>query len=595
MNMRRTLIPAVVFTGFLFAGGLNGPDGANIPAARAAEGGAAGKVAGKAVDARPAGVAADFLSSHYAQSRYDWRSAHRYMAQVLRNDPGRPELLKRAMIIAMGAGDLGAAAGHARSLYNVAPENTLAGLIVAVDGLVHGRPEDTVGAMDAMPPGEITDFIGPLLRGWAAVAQGELDTGRLNKSTIHAYSGALMALQMKDTPRAMELMQGMTDAGGISPYDAERAGDLMVMAGLTREAQALYEGVLAHDAGSKKLAKKVAALKAGKGIEAMIPAMNIRTAPQGAAVAMYDMARILFDERSDGSVKLFTQMALALDPSMQEARVLMANVLARNGRHDEALDFLAAVKPGDPAYLDIKHYMADLMVDSGRPDEAQALLEGLFRDYGDVDAVVRVGDIHRGRQDFAAALRAYDDAAAKIGPQVPEQYWYLLYARGMAHERVGQWNEAERDLKAALDYRPDHPYLINYLAYGWADRGLHLDEALEMLQRAVALRPGDGYISDSLGWVLYKLGRYDEALPELERAVELLPYDATLNDHLGDVYWKNGRRLEARFQWERAMNVAQDEDMKAKVRTKLATGLAVTPVREAKTDIAPADLGIPIP
>ena len=87
-----------------------------------------------------------------------------------------------------------------------------------------------------------------------------------------------------------------------------------------------------------------------------------------------------------------------------------------------------------------------------------------------------------------------------------------------------------------------------------ADRGLNLAESLDMIARAADLRPRDGYITDSLGWVHYRMGNYEEAVAPLEKAVELLPYDPTINDHLGDAYWQVGRKTEARFQWRRALN-----------------------------------------
>ena len=94
-----------------------------------------------------------------------------------------------------------------------------------------------------------------------------------------------------------------------------------------------------------------------------------------------------------------------------------------------------------------------------------------------------------------------------------------------------------------------------------------------MIQRAVSGRPDDGYITDSLGWVYYKLGRYEESVSPLERAVELLPYDPIINDHLGDAYWKVGRRLEARFQWERAKNHSDDPELIKVIDHKLENGL----------------------
>ena len=128
-------------------------------------------------------------------------------------------------------------------------------------------------------------------------------------------------------------------------------------------------------------------------------------------------------------------------------------------------------------------------------------------------------------------------------------------------------------MSAALEFQPEHPFVLNYLGYSWADQGINLEKSREMIERAVDLRPDDGYIADSLGWVLYRMGRYQEAVAPLERAVELLPYDPVINDHLGDAYWKVGRRLEARFQWERARNHTEDEELITAVQHKMINGL----------------------
>ena len=110
-----------------------------------------------------------------------------------------------------------------------------------------------------------------------------------------------------------------------------------------------------------------------------------------------------------------------------------------------------------------------------------------------------------------------------------------------------------------------------------------------MIRKAVSLRPEDGYITDSLGWVLYRMGRYEQAIPHLERAVELLPYDPVINDHLGDAYWQVGRKLEARFQWTRAGNHSEDAQLLETIAVKMEDGLTNIPVTKAAsaTSIAP--------
>ena len=102
---------------------------------------------------------------------------------------------------------------------------------------------------------------------------------------------------------------------------------------------------------------------------------------------------------------------------------------------------------------------------------------------------------------------------------------------------------------------------------------MHFDQALEMIQMAVAAVPQDGYIVDSLGWAFFKLGRTDEAVTTLEQAVQLLPNDPEINDHLGDAYWKAGRELEAKFQWKIAASVDTIGNVKKRTIPKLANGL----------------------
>jgi len=115
--------------------------------------------------------------------------------------------------------------------------------------------------------------------------------------------------------------------------------------------------------------------------------------------------------------------------------------------------------------------------------------------------------------------------------------------------------------------------VLNYLGYSWVDQGVHLDEGMRMIQRAVEQRPDDGYIVDSLGWAYFRTGNNDEAVKHLERAVELKPEDPTINDHLGDAYWKVGRTLEAQFQWAHARDLNPEPDDLKKIAEKLKSGL----------------------
>jgi Flp pilus assembly protein TadD len=151
--------------------------------------------------------------------------------------------------------------------------------------------------------------------------------------------------------------------------------------------------------------------------------------------------------------------------------------------------------------------------------------------------------------------------------------WFVHYVRGITYERMDQWDAAEADFRASLALNPGQPSVLNYLGYSLVEHRIKLDEALAMIQQAARAEPDSGAIIDSLGWVLYRLGRYQEAVGHMERAAALEPVDPIINDHLGDVLWAVGREIEARFQWQRALSFEPDETEATRIRRKLEIGL----------------------
>lgn len=191
-----------------------------------------------------------------------------------------------------------------------------------------------------------------------------------------------------------------------------------------------------------------------------------------------------------------------------------------------------------------------------------------------LQALDALGNIQRSRKLYAEAIATYDRAIALV-PKPDRRHWAYFYARGTSYERVKNWPKAEEDLKTALELYPDQPLVLNYLGYSWIDQGLHLDEGMSLIERAVAVKPDDGYIVDSLGWAHYKRGNFKEAVRYLERAVELRPDDPVLNDHLGDALWRVGREREARFQWDQSLSLKPEPEDEMKIRKKLRDGLEI--------------------
>lgn len=156
-----------------------------------------------------------------------------------------------------------------------------------------------------------------------------------------------------------------------------------------------------------------------------------------------------------------------------------------------------------------------------------------------------------GLRDSAVAL--YDQALSKI-PNHPD----LLFGKGATLEQMGQFDPAVAVFQQLIAQKPDHAAALNYLGYMWADKGVHLTEALGLIERAVALQPDNGAYLDSHAWALYRLGRLSEALAILRRALELIDTDAVVHEHYGDVLADLGRLQEARESWQRALSLDPD-------------------------------------
>jgi len=179
----------------------------------------------------------------------------------------------------------------------------------------------------------------------------------------------------------------------------------------------------------------------------------------------------------------------------------------------------------------------------------------------------------KNNERFKDSIKFYSEIISKVKNNHP-LYAEASDGRGVAYERIGEWENAEKDLLASLKANPDQAYVINYLAYSWIEQGVKIEQSLSMLEKANKLRSNDPYIIDSLGWALFKLKRFKESKKYLQLAVRLMPGDPIVNDHYGDVLWKNGNEIQARYYWNYVLNLEKAEDeLKKVIEEKLTKGL----------------------
>ncbi len=353
------------------------------------------------------------------------------------------------------------------------------------------------------------------------------------------------------------------------------AAGVLHRAGRPQEAQRLLDQIVASGDDTA-----LAALAAQRGN--LLSTRAIASPTEGMAEAYAALAGALRQQGASDFALVLAQLSLRLRPGFAPALVLTADTLADEDHEEQALEALDRIASDDPLAPVVALRRAVLLDKLDRLDEAVAVLRRLSAAYPDrPQPPSRLGDLLRGRSRFPEAAAAYDDALARV-PNPGPRDWPLFYARGIARERSGDWPRAEADFLKALELSPEQPYVLNYLGYSWADQGKNLDRAKAMLVRATELRPQDGNIADSLGWVLYRLGDLPGAIHWLEKAVELEPRSSVINDHLGDAYWAVGRQREARFQWRRAMTLDPEPEEAPKIEAKLRDGLPEPPSSTAQ-------------
>jgi len=536
----------------------------------------------------PETKAGSYLAAQFAQYRQDWTKASAYMDKVMKNDPGNMELVQRAMVLSMQAGDATRAVTLARKVIEKDKDNVLALLFIAMDDFSRSDYDAAHETLDQMPANGIGDFLRPILSAWAKAGEtmkASDDEALLSISPLHAYHALLIA-EYKGTVKDPErYFVNVIASSGVDDRILESMADIFARHDALPLAKKIYTPLIADLEQTAPSSERLKRLKKKLEDPESIPAPRLKTPTNGIAEAFLNMGRILYHDNSDESALVFTRMAQYLDTNNDQVAMLLGQLMIRAHHLEDAVAIFESIDPQSVDFLDAQRGAADLLEEQKKPDLAIALLERHYAAHQDVNALIQIGDIYRRSEQYDLAIKAYDRAEKALDGQITPEYWGLYYARGMSFERHGDFKLAEKDLKQALDFKPDHPYILNYLGYSWADQGIKLDQAKTMIKKAVELRPDDGYIVDSLGWIYYRLGEYENAVKHLEKAIELIPYDPIINDHLGDAYWKVGRKKEARFQWLRALNHSKDQDLNAQIETKLSNGLQTKtpPLKEAKT------------
>lgn len=296
----------------------------------------------------------------------------------------------------------------------------------------------------------------------------------------------------------------------------------------------------------------------GRTPEAINVLKQVLTATEGKAehsfrAVLFERLGLLYrsNDQNDLAVDAFRQMVTA-DPgtaARSEAQIIDTFRLARDFKKAQQESDAASQKYPDDRTL--RSVRAQLLADEGKTDAAIAELKKSLNGKNDRDTYMAMADVYEKAKDWAAMSQVLDQAD-KLSTEKDDKA-AVDFMRGAMYERQKKYDLAEKEFRKVLDMDPANAEALNYLGYMFADQGVRLEEAQNLIKRAVDIQPNNGAFLDSLGWVYYRLNQLDEAAREESRSVQLIPTDPTIHDHMGDIYFKLGKIKEAIDQWQLSM------------------------------------------
>ncbi len=525
------------------------------------------------------GLAGPYLAAVQASYRNDYVTAAQFFTQAVAQDQDNTYLLQNAVMNNVVGGTYETAIPLAKRLSSLEADRQIAGLVLVADAISGDDFESAMAYLGDEAFGFNKLLLG-LLKGWAsaglddtAAAQAHFeglgqDTGF---GPLGQYHLALVLALAGNFDGAAEIFDG-DDSGPLRVSRASLVAHVQVLLQLDRRDDAVVLIDEAVGTSDPELVALRARIVGGE--EVQFDAVS--SAADGAAEVFLTLATALSREDADVFALLYARLAQHIRPDYVDALLLSADILNAQQQYELAIADFDKVPSTSGVFRDAEVGRASALSSSGNVGAAVEALSALARIYPDDGFIhVSLGDTFRREERYAEAAESYTRAISLADGDDPSE-WRNFYVRGISYERLDEWDNAEADFRKALELQPNQALVLNYLGYSLVEKNMKIDEARDMIERAVAGDPDNGYITDSLGWVLYKIGEFEAAVPHMERAVELLPSDPVINDHLGDVLWMVGRRTEAVFQWKRALSFEPgDEADPERIRRKIDVGLDV--------------------
>lgn len=534
----------------------------------------------------PPSASGSFLAGRGAYEDRRTKVAANYFEEALDSNWDNIVLQERAFNALLASGQVDKAEAVARRLVESAPNYEIAQLVLGVVALKERRYKSVESSLSGSSRNTLYGITSNVVLAWSQIGNGEPEKGYKTVEAITQdgfktfllFQRALMADVGGDKEKARALYEQAYD---LDPYVfsiVEAYARFLANNGEFDQSLEVINRLLERGVTNQEIEQLAQTVSAKKR-----PGRFTENAQQGAAELLRGLSSALSREGASEPSLMLVRLSGYINPKSEQIAFATAEFLERAERYEEANTIYESIPNTSLHYHSALVRSAENLRELEQTDAAIKRLSNIVAlRPDDISAITALGDTLRFEKRYEEAGDAYSKVLQITGGERLVD-WHLFYVRGISFERQKKWDLAEVDFKRALELYPDQPQVLNYLGYSWVDQGINLDQALDMIETAVSLRPNDGYIVDSLGWAYYQLGRYADAVETLERANRLTPSDPTINDHLGDAYWQVGRKREAGFQWAKAKEMKPDDELAQKLDAKLADGL--------KADAEQADAG----
>jgi len=425
------------------------------------------------------------------------------------------------------------------------------------------------------------NFVGNILMAWSKASQGKKeDSYRLIKKIPSPYNHLKKTqnIFLKCYFNNIDTQTAMKELIEDKEYNFSRYNFFLINYLLSKNKIADARKIIkdSREKYNSNLLLKQTELSFDKDRKKILNFFNCKNPKDSLAEFFYVIANLYSSEQDYRLSNFYLKISLFLNSRFLPNKALLAENFYYQKKYNESKNNYHSLKKIGSVYswYASKNIAAILSNKKG----IENAVKSLEKDFSSLsnpnfEHYYEMANFYKDNQYYMESIKYYSLTLQKIKENhflVPK----ILDRRGTSYERLGDWDNAEKDLTQSLKISPDQPHVLNYLAYSWIDKGINLDKGLEMLKKATKLRENDGYIIDSLGWAYYAKKNYVEAEFFLRKAVELLPMDPIVNDHYADSLWMLNKDIQARYVWGNILKLEEaEQELKDTIKKKLIFGI----------------------